>query len=118
MDFRNCVIYNCGNGCYGGPGGGQINMVNNYYKTGPAAATNRITTVSVGNSGNSADNSQLWGMTSRYFISGNQLNSTSDADWNYVSYDSGVYTINGEKWSKDPDNYYGSSVEHRIHPTG
>ena len=43
VDFRNCVVYNCGNGCYGGPGGGQVNIVNNYYKTGPAGATNRVT---------------------------------------------------------------------------
>ena len=33
VDFRNCVIYNWGkgNGCYGGTGGGNINIVNNYY---------------------------------------------------------------------------------------
>lgn len=113
VDFRNCVIYNCGNGCYGGPGGGQINMVNNYYKTGPAANTNIITTVSVANSGNSADKPDFWTMTSRYFISGNQLNSTANADWGYVNYDNGVYTINGEKYSADPGNYYGNSVEHK-----
>ena len=45
VDFRNCIVYNCGNGCYGGPGGGQINMVNNYYKTGPAG---EVTTHSAG----------------------------------------------------------------------
>ena len=118
VDFRNCVVYNCGNGCYGGPGGGQINMVNNYYKTGPAASTKNITTVSVANSGNSADKPALWGMTSRYYISGNQLDSKANADWSYVNYDSDVYTINGEKWSKDPDNYYGSSVEHRNNSNG
>ena len=49
VDFRNCVIYNCGNGCYGGPGGGYINMVNNYYKTGPAGSTSRVTSVSIAN---------------------------------------------------------------------
>ena len=38
VDFRNCVMYNwgSGNGCYGGTGGGNINIVNNYYKAGPA----------------------------------------------------------------------------------
>ncbi len=32
VDFRNCVMYNAQGTCYGGPGGGQINIVNNYYK--------------------------------------------------------------------------------------
>ena len=118
VDFRNCVVYNCGNGCYGGPGGGQINMVNNYYKAGPAATTKYVTTVSVANSSNSSDKPALWGMTSRYYISGNQLNNTANADWSAVNYDSDVYTISGEKWSKDPDNYYGNSVTHKNNSAG
>lgn len=36
VDFRNCLIFDWGSGgCYGGPGGGYINMVNNYYKSTP-----------------------------------------------------------------------------------
>ena len=115
VDFRNCVIYNCGNGCYGGPGGGQINMVNNYYKTGPAATTNRLTTVTVGAEGNAEGYPIYWNMTSRYFIEGNVLegNSTITANnWSGITYDSGVFTINGEKYSLDENNYYGNSVEH------
>lgn len=110
VDFRNCVVYNCGNGCYGGPGGGYINMVNNYYKTGPAATTNRVTTVSIGNS-TSADKYPIyWDMTSRYFIKGNQVNSNANYDWTNVSYDGGVFTINGEKYCLDKNHYYGEGV--------
>ena len=110
VDFRNCVIYNCGDGCYGGPGGGYINIVNNYYKTGPAASTNRVTTVSIANSTSSSDDKTYWDMTSRYFINGNQVNSTANKDWKDISYDSGVQTINGEKYTIDSLHYYGDTV--------
>ena len=110
VDFRNCVIYNCGNGCYGGPGGGYINIVNNYYKTGPAASTSRVTTVSIANSTSSSDNKEYWDMTSRYYIKGNQVNSTADKDWKDISYDSGVQTIDGEKYTIDSLHYYGDTV--------
>ena len=109
VDFRNCVVYNCGNGCYGGPGGGKINMVNNYYKTGPAATTNRLTTVTVGASGNSEGYPKYWTMTSRYYLSGNRINSTQNAGWNYVSYDDGTYLINGKRYSPDPNHYNGAN---------
>ena len=112
VDLRNCVIYNCGNGCYGGPGGGKINMVNNYFKTGPAASTSRITTVSVGSSGNSSGYPTYWDMTSRYYISGNQVNNNANYDWRGVTFDSGVFTINGETYSLDTKHYNGEDVEY------
>jgi len=112
VDFRNCVVYNCGNGCYGGPGGGQINMVNNYYKSGPAGNTSNITTASVANSTSSSDESKYWTMFSRYYISGNQLNSTANADWGKVNYDSGTKSKDGVRYTPDPNHYYGSSVSY------
>jgi len=110
VDFRNCVVYNCGNGCYGGPGGGQVNMVNNYFKSGPAGKTSRLTTVTVGASGNSSEYPIYWTMTSRYYLNGNQIDANTNAGWDNVSYDSGTYTINGVRCSPDPNHYYGSKV--------
>ena len=117
VDFRNCVIYNCGNGCYGGPGGGQINIVNNYYKTGPAATTNRLTTVTVGASGNSTEG-DLVGHTSRYYLSGNQINNNTDTGWSNVTYDDGTYLIDGKRWSLDPEHYNGSNVTYKQNSAG
>ena len=110
VDFRNCVIYNCGNGCYGGPGGGQINMVGNYYKTGPAATTSELTTVTVGASGNASGYPIYWTMTSRYYLDGNRINSNTSAGWSNVDYDNGTYLINGKRYSPDPNHYYGNDV--------
>ena len=110
VDFRNCVIYNCGNGCYGGPGGGYINIVNNYYKTGPAGTTNRVTTVSLAGSGNAGDDKTFWDMTSRYYINGNQVNSNANYDWKGVTYDNGVPSQNGVYYTHDPNHYYGNDM--------
>ena len=128
VDFRNCVMYNWGNsnGCYGGPGGGQINIVNNYYKGGPAtpdSKAQRVTEISVASSGNSSGHPDIYGMTSRYYINGNTTEThsgtiTENRDWNGVNYDSGVFTIDGEKWSLDTLNLYGDEVEHKANTDG
>ena len=110
VDFRNCVVYNCGNGCYGGPGGGYVNIVNNYYKTGPAGNTSQVTTVSIANNTTAKNYKTFWDMTSRYFIKGNQVNNTENHDWKNISYDSGVQTINGQQYTLDPNHYYGDTV--------
>lgn len=115
VDFRNCVMFNWGNsnGCYGGPGGGQINIVNNYYKGGPAtpdSKANRVTQVSVGNEGNSTIEA-LQGLASRYYISGNTTEThsgkiTHNRDWDGVDYDGETYTLDGERYTADPNAYY------------
>lgn len=117
VDFRNCLMYNAEGTCYGGPGGGQINMVNNYFQAGPSGrgSADRITTVSVATSGNS-ENTPFVDMTSRYYISGNTVKTskgtTPNRDWAGVKYDSGVTTIDGEYYSKDDKGYY-TTVEHK-----
>ena len=115
VDFRNCVMYNWGNGngCYGGTGGGQINIVNNYYKAGPATVNKtRVTQVSVATSDN-ASGSPFMGYASRYYINGNYVTaagrSAENYDWKGVIYDNGLVTINGEKYIPDADHKYGES---------
>ena len=125
VDFRNCVMYNWGqgNGCYGGPGGGYINIVNNYYKAGPGTKNKKnVTQVSVGASSNSTEGDQV-GMTSRYYINGNYVTAAGEGkaanyDWAGVLYDGVTYTINGEKYSKDPKHFYGDTVAYKQNTDG
>lgn len=139
VDFRNCVMYNAQGTCYGGPGGGQINIVNNYYKAGPShslksktlngikvsvssgkerGGQDRITQVTVSSSGNSdKKHPEFYEMTSRYFINGNTTETTKgtitrNQDWKGVVYDKGTYTYNGERYSADKKNFYGDAVAH------
>lgn len=139
VDFRNCVMYNAQGTCYGGPGGGQINIVNNYYKAGPShslkgttlnglkvdvstgkerGSQDRITLVTLSTQSNSDKNHpELYDMTSRYYINGNTTETTkgsktANKDWKGVSYDKGVPSLNGEYYSPDANNYYGDAVAH------
>ena len=116
VDFRNCVMYNWGNGngCYGGTGGGHINIVNNYYKAGPGTAnTKRVTQISVATNDN-ADGTPFLGYCARYYINGNYVTAAgSEAenyDWKGVIYDSGTFTINGEKYCADANHLYGENI--------
>ena len=110
VDFRNCVVYNA-DGCYGGPGGGQINMVGNYFKSGPAATVTKLTQVTVAASGNAGDDQTFWGMTSRYYLDDNLIDN-KPAGWEKFTYDNGTVTHNGDHYTKDPKHYYGNSVEY------
>lgn len=111
VDFRNCVMYNWGSGgCYGGPGGGFINMVNNYYKAGPATTNkNRVTQCTLGASGNSEGYPQYWGLYSRYYINGNYVNGFGENyDWK------GVITDDGTKYCTDKGGYYGEGENAKV----
>lgn len=139
VDFRNCVMYNAQGTCYGGPGGGQINIVNNYYKAGPShslkgttlnglkvdvstgkerGSQDRITLVTLSTQSNSDKNHpELYDMTSRYYINGNTTETTKgqkteNKDWKGISYDKGIPSLNGEYYSPDANNYYGDAVAH------
>ena len=139
VDFRNCVMYNAQGTCYGGPGGGQINIVNNYYKAGPSHSLNgttqnglkvdvstgkergsqdRITLVTLSTSSNSdKSHPEFYDMTSRYFINGNTTETTKGSvtqnkDWKGISYDKGIPSQNGEYYSPDAKNFYGDAVAH------
>ena len=139
VDFRNCVMYNAQGTCYGGPGGGQINIVNNYYKAGPSHSLkgktlnglkvdistgsvrgnqDRITLVTLSTQSNSDKNHpELYDMTSRYFINGNITETTKGSvtqnqDWKGISYDKGIPSLNGEYYSPDAKNFYGDNVAH------
>lgn len=139
VDFRNCVMYNAQGTCYGGPGGGQINIVNNYYKAGPSqglkettlnglkvdvstgkerGSQDRITLVTLSTSSNSdKSHPEFFDMTSRYFINGNTTETTKGSvtqnkDWKGISYDKGIPSQNGEYYSPDAKNFYGDAVAH------
>ncbi len=105
VDFRNCVVYNA-DGCYGGPGGGQVNMVGNYYKSGPAATVTHLTQVTIAASGNAGDDQTYWGLSSRYYLDGNTIDDQA-AGWEKFIYDSGTYVSEGDHYIADPNHYYG-----------
>lgn len=67
-DFRNNVIYNWGhNNIYGGEAM-NVNIVNNYYKPGPATmTTKRIVSIDK----NEKPNTEVYNIWGKYFVSGN-----------------------------------------------
>lgn len=110
VDFRNCITYNT-NGCYGGPGGGQINMAYNYMKSGPGATVTKLTQCTVAASGNSSGHPNIYGMASRYYVNGNLIDGV-EAGWNKFIYDSGTITQNGKHYAQDPNHMHGSDADY------
>lgn len=113
VDFRNCLMYNWGGGgCYGGPGGGFINMVNNYYKAGPGTKNKtQVTVASCCSSGNGGSDTSYYGLYSRYYINGNYVTAGGSAaenyDWKGFSSDGG--SGKNQKFV-DTNNYYGEGA--------
>ena len=98
MDMRNNVIYNWGgNGCYGGEGM-KVNIVNNYYKPGPATNNRnstiqqRIAAIGIRTSEYTNHNGTpngwdvMWHVWGKYYVTGNKntkhSNVTND-NWTY-----------------------------------
>lgn len=70
MDYRNNVVYNWGgNSTYGGESAGQYNMVNNYYKYGPAtSAKSRLVQADI-----DAGTTIVLPRHGKYYLSGNYI---------------------------------------------
>ncbi len=104
VDLRNCVIYNwgTGNGAYGNMGG-YLNIINNYYKAGPATKNKtRVFQASVDDGSNKIKK----GTMGLFYINGNYVTAAStpeNYDWD------GVLSDNDKKlYFTDAAGYYGT----------
>lgn len=97
VDMRNCMNYNyAGNGCYGAEGM-HINLVNNYYKWGPATETAscRNKLIAPGYATHSDGVTAIWG---KYYLDGNVVTGNSDVtadNWLGVSFKGNSSMENG-----------------------
>lgn len=69
VDFRNNVIYNWGTNTVYGAEGGNYNLVNSYYKPGPATAANRYRILQP--YADDGKNNQSSGVFAKFYIRGN-----------------------------------------------
>lgn len=99
VDYRNNVIYNWGgNSAYGGEGM-HINLVNNYYKPGPASR-NSTRIYSIDKSKNSSEPMyDIWG---KYYIAGNYVDGQSAVTEN--NWLNGVYNQFHSSYGVVPEN--------------
>ncbi len=100
-DMRNNVIYNwSGNGCYGAEGM-SVNIINNYYKPGPAttsSAKNRF--IGIDDATSSDKTTSIWG---KFYITGNynsKYTSVNANNWNGVKINTSDL-INGKATKDD-----------------
>ena len=119
MDLRNNVIYNwSGNGCYGGEGM-NVNIVNNYYKPGPATiqggvgiqqriAGIGIRTTSYTNHDTDSPNQwdAMWHVWGKFYVDGN-VNPLQSA----VTRDNWTYGIYNQVRQQDVDNTFNQAVK-------
>ncbi|ASB48047.1 pectate lyase family protein [Alkalitalea saponilacus] len=87
VDFRNNIIYNWGNNSAYGAEGGNVNIVNNYYKPGPASRhRERIMSIDKYLRDPERATYDIWG---RFFIDGNFVEGSTRAtndNWTYGVY--------------------------------
>ncbi len=114
VDLRNNVFYNwAGNGCYGGEGM-NVNIVNNYYKPGPATRTRsaniqrRIASIGIRTSQYTGHDTEkpndwdkMWHVWGKFFIDGNVNPSYAD-----VTNDNWTYGVYNQINNADNDNTY------------
>jgi pectin methylesterase-like acyl-CoA thioesterase len=77
VDFRNNVIYNWGSNNIYAAEGGSYNIINNYYKYGPAS-NNRSKKQLINPDADNGQNRQQAGIYGRFFIAGNYLDGSPE----------------------------------------
>lgn len=114
MDMRNNVIYNwAGEGCYGGEGM-NVNIVNNYYKPGPATLTlgtskqQRIASIGIRttsytkhDTSSPNDWDKMWHVWGKFYVDGN-VNTAHDE----VTNDNWTYGIYNQITNSKVDNTF------------
>ena len=114
MDMRNNVMYNwAGNGCYGGEGM-NVNIVNNYYKPGPATMTRneniqkriasigiRTTEYTKHDTDNPNEWDVMWHKWGTFYVTGNVNPLNAD-----VTRDNWTYGIYNQINNADVDNTF------------
>lgn len=101
MDLRNNVIYNwAGEGCYGGEGM-NVNIVNNYYKPGPATLKigktkqQRIASIGIRTTSYTKHDTQpndwdkMWHVWGKFYVDGNvntEYEDVTNDNWTYGIY--------------------------------